>query len=205
MKEAYFVTGTDTDAGKTFVACGLIKNAVQHGRHAIGLKPVASGANIMGGELRNADALLLQQASNVVLPYARINPFCFTDPIAPHLAAEKSGVRLRADTIAHAVDAVLRTENIDYAIVEGAGGWRTPINATETLADVARALRLPVILVVGMKLGCINHALLTMEAIRADGLQLYGWVANDLGCPMENLQENIATLEAMLPAPRLFL
>ncbi|HQQ62979.1 MAG TPA: dethiobiotin synthase [Pseudomonadales bacterium] len=208
MKQIFFVTGTDTDCGKTFVACKLLHAANRAGKKTLGLKPLASGAALVGGELRNSDALLLQQASTVSLPYAQTNPFCFADAIAPHLAAAKTGFLLSATGIANRVQAILDSTDVDYAIIEGAGGWRTPLNETETLADVVRLLQIPVILVVNMKLGCLNHALLTAEAIRHDGLQLHGWLANDMAgnsksAAMPMLQENIATLEQMLESPRL--
>jgi dethiobiotin synthetase len=203
MKTAFFLTGTDTDVGKTVVACQLLQLAQQRGLKTLGLKPVAAGAEKTAAGLRNDDALLLQATSTLQLPYALVNPFCFADAVAPHLATQQADTPLNAADIAQHVQHVLDTADYDYAIIEGAGGWRVPVNETETLADVAKLLQLPVILVVGMKLGCINHALLAAEAIRADDLTLAGWVANDLGEPMPLLAENIATLEHWLPAPRL--
>lgn len=199
MKDIFFITGTDTGVGKTHVACRLLQQAAHTGRQTLGLKPVAAGAQ----HARNEDAVLLQQASTVSLPYAQINPHCFDDPIAPHLAAAKHGVVLSASDIAQHVQHVMVSTPADYVLIEGAGGWRVPINNTESLADVARLLNVPVILVVGMKLGCLNHALLTAEAIHVDGLTLAGWVANDLGAPMPWLEANIAALEQRLPAPRI--
>lgn len=190
------------------MSCQLLQAANRAEKKTLGLKPLASGATLIGGELRNADALLLQQASTVTLPYAQINPFCFADAIAPHLAATKTGFLLSATDIANRVQAILDNTDFDYAIIEGAGGWRTPLNETETLADVVRLLQIPVILVVSMQLGCLNHALLTAEAIRHDGLQLHAWIANDKAgnnteTSMPMLQENIATLAQKLNAPRL--
>lgn len=202
MKELFFITGTDTGVGKTYVACQLLRAAQQRGSTTLGLKPLAAGAEKIDGEWRNEDALLLQQAATVKLPYASINPFCFELAAAPHLAAQKAGVALSAITIAQNVRSVLDASDFDYCVIEGAGGWRVPLNETETFADVVKLLKIPVILVVGMKLGCINHAVLTAEAIKADGLTLHGWVANDLGNPMPLLAENIATLEKLLPAPK---
>ncbi len=203
MKELFFITGTDTGVGKTYVACQLLRAAQQRGSATLGLKPVAAGAEKMDGEWRNDDAVLLQQAATVKLPYASINPFCFELAAAPHLAAQKNGVALSANTIAQHIRHALDASVFDYAVIEGAGGWRVPLNDTETFADVVKILNIPVILVVGMKLGCINHALLTAEAIKADGVTLHGWVANDLGNPMPLLAENIATLEKLLPMPRI--
>lgn len=199
MKDIFFITGTDTGVGKTHVACRLLQQAAQAGRQTLGLKPVAAGAQYA----RNEDALLLQQASTVSLPYAQINPYCFDDPIAPHLAAAKQGAVLSASDIAQHVQQVIATTSADYVVIEGAGGWLVPLNERETLADVACRLNVPVILVVGMKLGCLNHALLTASAIRDDGLTLAGWVANAWGQPMSALDANIATLEQRLRAPQM--
>ena len=205
MKQIFFIAGTDTDAGKTHVACQLLRAAQQRGLRTLSLKPLAAGAENAVESLRNSDALMLQQASTLQLPYADINPFCFAEAIAPHIAAEKNGARLSAKEIAQRVHQVLNTVDFDYALIEGAGGWRVPLNETETLADVVKLLNLPVILVVGMKLGCLNHALLTAEAIKTDGVTLHSWVANDFGKPMPYWAENIAALEQKIPAPRIAL
>ena len=183
----------------------MLHAAQQRGLRTLGLKPLAAGAENTADGLRNADALLLQQASAVQLPYEAVNPFCFFDAIAPHIAAKKSGVRLSAKEIAQHIRHTLDNTEFDYALIEGAGGWRVPINETETLADVVKLLNLPVILVVGMKLGCLNHALLAAEAIVRDGIELYGWIANDFGNPMPYLEENIAALEQKISAPRIAL
>lgn len=205
MKQIFFIAGTDTDAGKTHIACQLLRAAQQRGLRTLSLKPLAAGAENTVEGLRNSDALMLQQASTLQLPYADINPFCFAEAIAPHIAAEKNGARLSAKEIAQRVHQVLNTVDFDYALIEGAGGWRVPLNETETLADVVKLLNLPVILVVGMKLGCLNHALLTAEAIKTDGVTLHSWVANDFGKPMPYWAENIAALEQKIPAPRIAL
>lgn len=205
MKQIFFIAGTDTDAGKTHIACQLLRAAQQRGLRTLSLKPLAAGAENAVESLRNSDALMLQQASTLQLPYADINPFCFAEAIAPHIAAEKNGTRLSAKEIAQRVHQVLNTVDFDYALIEGAGGWRVPLNETETLADVVKLLNLPVILVVGMKLGCLNHALLTAEAIKTDGVALHSWVANDFGKPMPYWAENIAALEQKIPAPRIAL
>ena len=203
VKKIFFIAGTDTDVGKTYIACQLLRSAQESGCSTLGLKPLAAGAQKADGEWRNEDAVLLQQASTVKLPYASINPFCFELAAAPHLAAQKTGASLSAKNIAQNVRNVLDESDFDYCVIEGAGGWRVPLNDTETFADVVKLLQIPVILVVGMKLGCINHALLTAEAIKADGVTLHGWIANDLGNPMPLLEENIATLERLLPVPRI--
>ncbi len=202
-REQFFITGTDTDVGKTFIACHLLRTAQQRGLRSLGLKPLAAGAQLTADGLRNSDALLLQQYASVQLPYAQINPYCFAEAVAPHIAAAQQQTALRATAIAQTLHQTLNSCAYDYAVIEGAGGWRVPLNNNETLADVARLLQLPVILVVGMKLGCLNHALLTAEAIRADGLHLHGWIANDLGNPMPQLAENIRALEQRMPAPRM--
>ncbi len=205
MKQIFFIAGTDTDAGKTHAACQLLRAAQQRGLRTLGLKPLAAGAENTAQGLRNSDALLLQQVSTVQLSYAAINPFCFAEAIAPHIAAEKSGVSLSAKEIAQRIRHTLDNTDFDYALIEGAGGWRVPLNETETLADAVKLLNLPVILVAGMKLGCLNHALLTAEAIKIDGVILHGWVANDFGNPMPYLEENIAALEQKISAPRIVL
>lgn len=199
----YFLTGTDTDAGKTWVACQLLRQACAAGRSSLGLKPVAAGAEQVAGAWRNDDALALMAASSVQLPYEQVNPVLLREPMAPHLAARHEQRRLSATRIAGYVRGAMSVRP-DLLLVEGAGGWRVPINDSETMADLARVLALPVILVVGMRLGCLNHALLTAEAILRDGLPLAGWVANTLpGTTMAAPDENIATLERWLPAPRL--
>ena len=202
-RQVYFVTGTDTDVGKTYVSCHLLRAAGIQGKRTLGLKPLAAGAEQTAQGLRNGDALLLQQAATIKLSYEQVNPFCFAPAIAPHIAAQQSGISLTAANLADSVMAVLNETSADYVLIEGAGGWCVPINDAETLADVAALLSFPVLLVVGMKLGCLNHALLTAEAICADGLGWAGWVANDLGDPMPHFAENIAALERRLPAPRM--
>lgn len=203
MKQRFFITGTDTDAGKTFVSCALLKTAQQRGYTAIGLKPVAAGAQQIDGQLRNDDALALQSASSKHLPYEQVNPIVLAAAIAPHIAAEQVNKRLSVQAITGFIRGTLMTQSANLTLVEGAGGWRVPLNSRETFADIAKSLELEVILVVGMRLGCINHALLTAEAIRRDGLKLVGWVANCIDPDMPVRQENIATLQNWLPAPLL--
>ena len=199
-RKKFFIAGTDTDVGKTVVTAGLLAAANQQGLKTLGLKPVAAGCEQTADGLRNGDALILQQTMSIDLPYAQVNPVAFEPPIAPHIAAEQQGKRLTASQLAGYCRGTLMT-GADFTLVEGAGGWRVPLNRRETLADLARELQLPVILVVGMTLGCINHALLTVEAIRRDGLPLAGWVANKVDQAMDCYQENLATLQAMIPAP----
>ncbi len=197
----FFVTGTDTGVGKTVAAAALVHRLAATGRRVAGMKPVAAGGVFTAEGWRNEDALQLLAASNIPLAYEEVNPFALPAAIAPHLAAREVGVRLNVATIhAHYAALAARAECV---IVEGAGGWRVPLNEQESFADLAVALRLPVILVVGMRLGCLNHALLTSEAIDRSGAQLAGWVANGIDPAMERLAENIATLETRLAAPRL--
>lgn len=197
---AFFITGTDTDAGKTTIAAGLLAAARQQGLSTLACKPVASGSHMTADGLRNADALQLDSQCSIRLPYASINPHAFEPAIAPHLAAAAAGVSLDCTSLRHDVMQVLGQE-AGLCLIEGAGGWRVPLNADETLADLAIALQLPVILVVGMKLGCINHALLSAEAILADGLPLAGWIANSVDPDMSCQADNLQTLRQWMPAP----
>jgi len=200
MSKAFFITGTDTDAGKTTVAAGLLCAARLQGFSTLAIKPVASGCEMSKLGLRNSDALALAKQSSIKLPYAHINPFAFAPAIAPHLAAQLAGVKLDVATLQNACAQVL-SQQADLTLIEGAGGWRVPISASQTLADMAKALQLPVILVVGVRLGCINHALLTAEAITQDGLELTGWIANCIEPDMPALADNLISLEQHLKAP----
>ncbi len=200
MAQAFFITGTDTDAGKTSVAAGLLCAAKQQGCSTLAMKPVASGCDMSAEGLRNSDALALIAQSTVPLPYTQINPYAFAPAIAPHIAAQEAGVELSVAGLYRAAQVILQ-EQADFILIEGAGGWRVPISATEFLSDFAIALQLPVILVVGVKLGCINHALLTAQAIINDGLELAGWVANVVDPSCARLAENLATLQQLMPAP----
>ena len=198
----YFVTGTDTGVGKTLVTGALLLNARAHGRRAIGVKPVSAGCVPAGGRLVNDDALLLQRLSSVPLDYADVNPVALEPAIAPHIAAARAGVALDATALAAAVTRLDRPGH-DVVLVEGAGGWLVPLGDAGTMADLAALLGYPVILVVAMRLGCLNHALLTAAAIEFAGLRLAGWVANCTGAGMDALDENVQTLERRLPALRL--
>ncbi len=199
-RQHYFVAGTDTGVGKTLVSCGLLEAFKRTGVPALGLKPVAAGADETPMGLRNEDAVMLAAASSVSPPYELINPVCLREPASPHIAAALEGRRLSADRIAGMCRGAAATHR-GVLLVEGAGGWRVPISERETMADVARVLGHSVILVVGMRLGCLNHALLSAEAIGRDGLVLAGWVANVIDPEMAHLEANIATLVRMLPAP----
>lgn len=198
----FFVTGTDTDCGKTLVACALLRAGRQAGLSTAAIKPVAAGGSSAGGELRNDDALRLQAECTLDLEYSVVNPVCLPEPLSPHIAAARVKRRLSLDRLTGFCQGML-LHRADLTLIEGAGGWRVPLNDRELLSDLARALKIPVILVVGMKLGCLNHALLTAEAIYRDGLSLAGWVANGIDPGMQCRDENIATLREALPAPML--
>ncbi|MDZ5434709.1 dethiobiotin synthase [Pseudomonas fluorescens] len=200
MSAAYFITGTDTDVGKTTVAAGLLYAARSSGLSTAAGKPVASGCDVTPKGLRNADALALLAECSVPLTYQQVNPFAFEPPIAPHLAAREAGVALTVQSLLMPMQQILDMR-ADFTLIEGAGGWRVPLADQDNLSDLAMALGLPVILVVGVRLGCINHALLTAEAIAQDGLQLAGWVANIIDAKTSRLEENLATLAERIPAP----
>jgi dethiobiotin synthetase len=176
--KGFFVTGTDTAVGKTLVSVSLISALQQQGKTVIGMKPIASGCEQTAAGLRNDDTLQLQAQADIKVPYEQINPYAFEPAIAPHLAAEKVGVNINIDKLHTAFENL--GAQADAIIVEGAGGWLVPINKTHTMADLAVSLGLPIVLVVEIKLGCINHALLTVAAIEASGLSLHGWVANTI-------------------------
>ena len=202
MTQGIFVTGTDTGTGKTVIAAGLVRLLARQGRRVIGLKPIASGAERTPQGLRNGDALALSAASSLELPYAVTNPYCFEPAVAPHLAAAEAGVEL-------AVDELVRwyrqaSAGADLAIVEGAGGWRVPLHPAGFLSDLPEALGIGVILVVGLRLGCLNHARLTVEAIeRTDRCTFVGWVGNRIDPGFERLEANLATLARLLGGPPL--
>jgi dethiobiotin synthetase len=196
-----FIAGTDTGVGKTLFSAALLLHLAAAGVRAAVCKPVAAGCRREGGRLVNADAELLAAAAPLHRPLEVVNPVALEPAIAPHIAAAEAGVALAAEALAQACRRA--GEDADFVVVEGAGGWRVPLNADQTLADLARMLGLPVVLVVGLRLGCLNHALLSAQAIRADGLELAGWVANPIDPAMPRLEENIAALEARLQAPML--
>jgi dethiobiotin synthetase len=195
---AYFLTGTDTEIGKTFITCALLHRAGRDGRKAAGLKPVAAGTDAAG---RNDDVEQIRAASVLALPPEIVNPYCFKSAIAPHIAAAEEGRRIEFSVIAAATAAA--RQQAELLIVEGVGGFRVPLGEDGDSADLAAALGLPVILVVGMRLGCINHALLSVEAIAARGLELAGWVANQVDPTMSRQVENLAALQALISAPLL--
>lgn len=194
-----FVTGTDTGVGKTLVSQALLYHLRTRYAAVAGFKPVASGSDQTPEGLRNADALLLQRAASLQLPYAAVNPYVFAPPVAPHLAAARAGVVIDCESIVRGIVAA----GADRVVVEGVGGWAVPLNAQQTVADLASLLALPVVLVVGMRLGCLNHALLTAAAIRARGLAIAGWVANRIDPQFEWYDENVRSLQGLLHAPLL--
>ncbi len=199
MTKTWFVTGTDTEVGKTAVSCALLHAAGLAGLRTAAVKPVAAGCDAAG---QNEDALQLMECMTEPLDYEQVNPVALTAAIAPHIAARQEGRSLQASRLAGLCRGVM-SGTADFVIIEGAGGWRVPISARETLADLVVELQLGVILVVGMRLGCINHALLTAEAIARDQLPLAGWVANQPGEAMPCYAENLDTLKHRLPAPLL--
>ena len=195
-----FVTGTDTDVGKTIISAALLELARDQNIKCVGFKPVASGCKRKDKLLLNEDALLLMSASSLKLDYHLVNPFALELAIAPHIAAEETGVDIGVSTITECYWALLSNDP-EFVIVEGAGGWYVPLNDKETLADVCVALNLRVVVVVDMKLGCINHSLLTIEAIRRRDVSIAGWVANSATETMPRLEKNIDTLRGLIDVP----
>jgi dethiobiotin synthetase len=200
MSRSYFIAGTDTGIGKTTVSCALLAAAKARGLTTLGLKPLAAGCEQTVEGLRNDDALALMAAMTETLSYAEVNPVALPAALSPHLAAEQAGRRLSIQQLAGFTRGALM-RRADFAVVEGAGGWRVPINSRELLSALPKELGLPVILVVGMRLGCLSHTILTAEAIARDSLRLAGWVANVMDPEMLALAENITTLKSMMSAP----
>ena len=194
-----FVTGTDTEVGKTVISRLLVRVAVARGLRVAAMKPVASGAVDTGGGLRNDDALALMKEMNVVADYAEVNPYVFAEPVSPHIAAAAAGVDIEPDVVGRALASLAR--RADVVVEEGVGGWRAPLGPQLTVAELALHLALPAVLVVGLRLGCLNHALLTAESIARSGLPLAGWVGNVVDAGMSRLEENVQTLRTRLPAP----
>lgn len=201
-KARYFIAGTDTEVGKTLVSCALLHAANQQGMATLGLKPIAAGCEETPEGLRNEDAVALSEAATIKLSYEQINAVALKSAIAPHIAADQENRRLQVDRIVGICRGAMMTPH-DFCVVEGAGGWRVPLSPAASMSNLAQALDLPVILVVGIRLGCLNHALLTAEAIRNDRLRLAGWVANVVSPEMAEIDANIATLDTLLPCPRL--
>ena len=194
----YFVTGTDTDVGKTLISCALLYAFAAQGKSVVGMKPVAAGA---GEDGLNDDVKQLRAATNIFASLGQINPYSFIHPIAPHIAARNAGVSINLDRIVESYKEL--AAQAEVVIVEGAGGFQIPLNDRQDSADLTVALGLPLILVVGMRLGCLNHALLTVRAIHDCGLTCAGWVANVLDADMAALDENIQALQQRIKAPLL--
>ena len=199
---AFFITGTDTEIGKTTIATALLYQAQQHGLSTLASKPIASGCELTALGLRNQDALLLQQQCSITIPYHILNPYAFEPPIAPHIAAAQVQQRLNVHALQQAIELVLQ-QQADLTLIEGAGGWHVPLNDEQRLSDLALTLSLPIIVVVGIRLGCINHALLTIESIQNSGLPIAGWVANQ--CQPTTLAhlDTVACLRQQIAHPML--
>ncbi len=199
MHKGFFITGTDTDIGKTWVSVALMRFLKSQGYSVAGMKPVSAGCKWQDGGWQNEDALMLQANSTIKLPYSLVNPYAFELPVSPHLAAD--GVMIEESVLLQAFSEIKK--QTELVCVEGAGGWLVPITMQYDMADLARAMGLPVILVVGIKLGCLNHARLTMQAIESADVECVGWVANCLTPDMTMMDENIATLSEKLSVPLL--
>lgn len=199
VSQRWFVTGTDTGCGKTTVTAALARLLVERGAEVACFKPIASGCRWRDGRLVSDDALALMAASNAGLNYDEVNPYALEPAIAPHIAADRAGISFDLDRICRKI-----SENrSSVQLVEGVGGWRVPLDAKRELPELPRRLACPVVLVVGMRLGCLNHALLTARAIVQDGLVLTGWIANFLDPEFAEPAANERTLERLLPAPKL--
>jgi dethiobiotin synthetase len=201
MTSGVFVTATDTSAGKTVVSCALLSALARRGFSVAGFKPVAAGAAQTPAGLRNEDAVMLRRHSSISLEYEEVNPITLEPPVAPHIAARNAGISLSLDLLAERHRRLAR--KADIVLSEGAGGWLVPLSGTDYMADLAVRIGDPVILVVAMRLGCLNHALLTAESIRARGANFAGWIANRVDPGMPVFEENIETLDARLAVPLL--
>ncbi|OFC69372.1 dethiobiotin synthase [Alteromonas confluentis] len=202
MTTSYFITGTDTEVGKTFVSSLLLKAAAAAGLQSVGYKPVSAGCELVDGEMSNEDARSLHAASSLPVSLSEVNPIALMPPIAPHIAAAQVDHTITSEALI-AGFTHLQDKQPDFLLMEGAGGWRLPLGNDLWMPDVVKTLKLDVIVVVGMRLGCLNHAMLTCEAIQHDGLNIRGWIANQLSPDMPVYQENLATLKAAMPAPLL--
>lgn len=199
MEKAYFITGTDTNVGKTWATIALMRYFKNCGKSVAGMKPVASGCLMQGGQLKNEDALLIQENASIPIDYDLINPYAYEMPVSPHIAGVKNPVKL--DQLVARFE--LLKNMADIVVVEGAGGWYTPLNEREAVSDLAKALALPVILVVAIRLGCINHARLTYQAIKQSGENCVGWIAVCTNPDLLSRDENIQTIKAVLDTPLL--
>jgi dethiobiotin synthetase len=200
MNQTYFVTGTDTDVGKTVCCAALLQAAKQQGFSTLAYKPIAAGCESTSSGLRNEDALILQQNSTIKVDYKWVNPIAFKPPIAPHIAADLEGQPIHIELVTAGLQR-LQQQKSDLLIVEGAGGWHLPINSKQLLSEWVVEQQLPVILVVGMKLGCLNHAMLTYQALQNEGVKVAGWIANQLSTEMPFYQQNVQWLTQKISAP----
>lgn len=199
LNQGFFVTGTDTEVGKTTVTASLLYLMAAAGHRVAGIKPIATGCVPAANGLRSEDAEMLMQYSSVKFDYPTVNPYVFLEPASPNIAARKAHSVLRADELVRHCRGA--SAQVDYLLVEGVGGWLVPINEAETMADVAKGLVYPALLVVGIRLGCINHALLTVESIERSGVRLVGWVANIIDRQAHNVPEIIDSLIVRIDAP----
>ncbi len=197
----WFITGTDTGVGKTRVTAGLLAAAREAGLNGAGMKPVAAGVQWREGQAVSADALEIAAASGQSTPYDDLNPFCLIEPISPHIAADRANIRIDIDEIVEIAHRLAQAHEL--LLIEGAGGWYTPLGPEGSMADLARELAAPVVLVVGLRLGCLNHARLTREAIEQSGCRFGGWIASHVDPYFDAVEENLATLENLLGAPPL--
>ena len=195
---AYFITGTDTNVGKTWTTLALMQAAQEQGKIVAGMKPIASGCQQSPDGLRNNDALKLLKQSSKAASYTTINPYAFAEKVGPHIAAERTGVNINIDKITAKFE--LLKQNNDIVFVEGIGGWCVPLAQDLMLADLVKKLALPVILVIGLRLGCINHALSAARAIQADGVTLHGWIISHIESNYISYTETLATLEQQIQA-----
>jgi dethiobiotin synthetase len=201
MMKALFIAGTDTEVGKTVVSKAILSAVGAQGKTTIGYKPVAAGCEKTEQGLRNSDALHLQQAANLNVDYDLVNPYALSLPASPHIAAIADDVEVDYEVLSNVLEQ--HKQNSDFVLVEGAGGWRVPVSKDDCLSTWVKQEKLPVVLVVGIKLGCLSHAMLTAEAIKADGLELVGWVANRVNPGVEHYAEIIEMLEGSMGAPKL--
>ena len=201
--KAFFISGTDTEVGKTVVSSCLLRVANSHKLTTIACKPVASGCNLLGDKLCNQDALALQQAASIEIAYDKVNPYAFEPSIAPHIAANLAKINIDLTNLINHCQQILSYQ-ADITIIEGIGGWQVPINQKHTMADLIAAIKLPVILVVSIKLGCINHTLLTLRDIKSYGLKVIGWIANQSQLDKDNSSQHIITnLQRLINIPLL--
>jgi dethiobiotin synthetase len=199
MKSGYFITGTDTGVGKTLIASALIYKFAQSGLKSVGMKPVAAGCVLVSGQLISEDVTKLIAASNVTAPLEQINPYAFAGAYAPHIGAKEANIEIKQAVIQSAFEAL--GKQADVIVVEGVGGFCVPLGDNLNAADLVALLNIPIILVVGMRLGCLSHALLTVEAIEVRGLKLAGWVANAIDPTMVMFDENLLSLKEQIKAP----